>query len=203
MIVKIINARICFCQSLFTASQVMGEGEPKYGATFLLPKGNSQVEVLRKAMGTVAAEKWGAKAGGILADLTAANKVLLRDGKCKPEYDGFDGCMFFNASRKEFQGAPKIFNTDKTELTEADGVIYAGCYVNVSIELYAQDNKYGKRINGALRAIMFRADGEALGGSAPANEGEFDDISDVGAGEVNMETPPSGATDNMTDPPLY
>lgn len=33
---------------------------------------------------------------------------------------------------------------------EADGLVYSGCYVNARIELWAQDNANGKRVNAKL-----------------------------------------------------
>lgn len=183
MIVKITNVRICFCANLFTPAQIMSQGDLKHSATFLIPKEDMQVPKIRKSMADAAVEKWGDKGHAIMNVLTD-NKVFLRNGDTKAEYDGFDGNMFFNATRPAKTGAPLIINADKTELQELDGVIYAGCYVDVSIEVYAQDNQHGKRINCRLRAIRFRREGEALSGSAPAKEDEFDDLSDVGAGSI-------------------
>ena len=61
-----------------------------------------------------------------------------------------------------------MINSDRTPLTAKDGVIYPGCYVNVSIDFWAQDNSYGKRINAQLRGVQFVKDGERLGGSVAA-----------------------------------
>ena len=185
---KIINARIAFIQNLWEAAQIMGEGEKKYSATFLLPKDNTQLQRLRGAMVSVAVEKWGNKGKDVLDSLISKDKVFLRDGNDKSQYDGFEGNMYFNATQVEKRGAPVVVNMDKVNITEADGLLYAGCYVDVSIDIYAQDNTYGKRINAVLRAVRFRAEGEALAGTAPANENEFDDISDVGVGTVKVPT---------------
>jgi len=46
---------------------------------------------------------------------------------------------------------------------EENGKPYAGCYVNMSIRLWAQDNQFGKRVNAQLRAVQFVKDGEAFG----------------------------------------
>ena len=37
-----------------------------------------------------------------------------------------------------------IINKDKSAVTEEDGVVYAGCYVNASVSIYAFQNNYGK-----------------------------------------------------------
>ena len=66
---------------------------------------------------------------------------------------------------------------DRSPLTEADGVIYAGCYVNASIEFWAQDNNFGKRINAQLRGVQFNGDGDAFSAGRPADADEFEEVS--------------------------
>ena len=64
-------------------------------------------------------------------------------------------------------------------LTEADGLVYSGCYVNARVELWVQDNANGKRINAKLLGIQFVRDGDAFGaGSAPAKPTDFSDLGD-------------------------
>ncbi|MDC5277565.1 DUF2815 family protein, partial [Acinetobacter baumannii] len=65
----------------------------------------------------------------------------------------------------------------KTPLVQADGRPYAGCYVNAAIELWCQDNNYGKRINASLRGVQFLKDGEAFAGGGVASEDDFEDLS--------------------------
>ena len=115
----------------------------------------------------------------------------------KTDYEGFAGNVYVSASNKS---APLIIDSDTTELTAQHGRPYAGCYVNASIDIYAQDNQYGKRINAMLRAVQFAGHGEAFGGSAPASASEFADISSTvpAAGTVAMGAAPS---ENGTPPP--
>ena len=83
--------------------------------------------------------------------------------------------MFLNASSDK---RPPVVDKDLSPITAEDDVIYAGCYVNATVRIWAQDNQFGKRVNFALRAVQFAKDGEAFG-QAPVNaEEEFDDISD-------------------------
>jgi hypothetical protein len=68
-------------------------------------------------------------------------------------------------------------------ITEADGIIYAGCYVDAIVDIYALDHKqFGKRICCGLKGVQFQADGDAFGGSAPVRDDEFD-LSDTGETE--------------------
>ena len=72
-----------------------------------------------------------------------------------------------------------VADRDKSPLSAQDGKPYAGCYVDASIELWAQDNNFGKRVNATLRWVQFRRDGDAFAGSAPATDDELDDLSDA------------------------
>lgn len=169
------DVRLAF-PNLFTAQTFEG-GAPAFGASLLLAPSHKSVAELKKAFVAVAKEKWGAKADAILKSMTATDKLCLHNGDTKEQYDGFPGNMFVSARSKV---RPLILNTDKTPLNEDDGKPYSGCYVNASIELWAQDNKFGKRINAQLRGVQFLRDGDAFGGGgSPASEEEF---ADLGAG---------------------
>ena len=49
--------------------------------------------------------------------------------------------------------------------------------MNVSLELWAQDNNYGKRVNATLMGVQFFRDGDAFAGGGVASEEDFDDVS--------------------------
>ena len=61
---------------------------------------------------------------------------------------------------------------------KSDGRPYSGCYVNVSLDIYAQDNTYGRRINCNLSGVQFYRDGDSFEGGTPASPEEFEDLSD-------------------------
>ena len=104
----------------------------------------------------------------------AAGAYFTYDGDLKATYDGFAGNLYVSA-RNPIR--PLVLNSDKSPLTEADGKPYAGCYVNVSLELWAQDNNYGKRVNATLMGVQFYCDGDAFAGGGVASEDDFDDVS--------------------------
>lgn len=167
--VMLKNVRLAF-PNLFEPSSY-GEGEPAYSATLIMD--SAQAEAVDKALAAVAREKWGAKADAQLKALRAAGKICLRDGDEKADYDGFEGKMFVAARSKT---RPTVVDGQRQPLLQSDGRIYAGCYVNASIEIWAQDNAYGKRVNATLRGIQFVRDGEAFGGGRPAEADEFEEI---------------------------
>lgn len=170
--------RGAFLNALFEAQTVGGEGEPAFGGTWLLdPKTHAKtIEELEAAFEAIAKEKWGAKAPAVLKELKTKDRLALHDGDTKSSYDGFEG-QFFVTTRSKVR--PTVIDRDRTPLTAADGKPYSGCYCNVIIELWAQDNQYGKRINAQLKGVQFVRDGDSFGGGgAPAAADDFADLGD-------------------------
>lgn len=172
MKLKLNNVRLAFPQ-LFEAKSVNGEGEPAFSASFLIEPDDDQVKVLRAAFEALGKDKWGAKWPAIKKEIEAKDRYALHDGDTKSSYEGFEGMLFVSARNKS---RPLVIDRDKSPLTAQDGRPYAGCYVNASIELWAQDNNYGKRINASLRGVQFVKDGDAFAGGGAASEDEFDEV---------------------------
>lgn len=172
MKIKLSNVRLAF-PVLFDPKTVNGEGEPAFSASFLIDPADPQVKGINAAIEQVAKDKWGAKADQILKQMRAQDKTCLHDGDLKSNYDGFPGNLYISARSKT---RPLVIGTDRAPLVQADGKPYAGCYVNVSIELWPQDNNYGKRVNASLRGVQFLRDGDAFAGGGAASADEFDDL---------------------------
>ena len=191
-----IKCRLAF-PSLFKMSKVgdAPNAPEKYSAALLIPKTDKDtVAAIVAAMKLAAEEKWAAKAEKEYSFVREEGKLALQNGDKKADkYDGFADHWSINASSKN---RPTVVNRDKTPLTEADGVIYAGCYVIARVNFWAQDNKYGKRINAELKGIQFVKDGDAFGSGAPASVDDFEDLSegaDAGSGgAVNRNEDPLG-----------
>ena len=182
--IRLENVRITFPQ-VFEAKAVNGEGEPAFSATFHLPKsGHPGIALVRDTIVIAAKDKWGAKAEEIVRALKAANRLCLHDGEEKSQYPGFKDTYFIAARNKQ---RPLVVDGKRAPLTEADGKIYSGCYVNAIITLWAQDNKFGKRVNASLLGVQFFADGERLAGGGVAAADDFEPIPQAEA------SPSSGA----------
>lgn len=167
---KINNARGAFLQ-VFEATTVNGEGKPAFSATFILPKDHPDVANINSLIEKVAEEKWGTKAPEILKALRAAGKTALRNGDEKANYAGFAGNLYISARNVV---RPTVIDANRNPLTQADGRPYAGCFVNAVIDIWAQDNAFGKRINASLGGIQFVRDGDAFAGGGAASTDEFD-----------------------------
>ena len=172
MKIKLNAVRLSFPQ-LFEAKTVNGEGKPAFSAAFLISPKDPQIAMINTAITTVAAEKWGAKADAILKTIRAADKTCLHSGDLKSNYDGFEGMMYISA-RNPLK--PSVVDTNKTPLVAEDGRPYAGCYVNAVLELWTQDNNYGKRVNATLMGVQFFKDGESFVGGGVADADDFDDL---------------------------
>lgn len=170
--VQLKEVRLTFPQ-LFDPKQVNGQGDPKYSAAFLIPKDHPQIKELKAAISTAATEKWGAKAGDVLKQLSAGDKLCLHDGDAKSDYDGYAGTFFINASNKV---RPLVIGPDRAPLTASDGKPYSGCYVNAIVEIWPQDNQFGKRVNASLLGVQFVKDGERLAGGGVAAADDFEAI---------------------------
>lgn len=170
------DVRLAF-PNLFEPTTVNGEGKPRYSATFILPAEHPQLDEIRKKIEAVAREKWKDKAAGILTSLYKTGKVALHDGDEKAQYDGFAGNLFISASAQE-NAAPTVIDRDRSPLTQRSDRPYPGCYVNASLEFWAQDNAYGKRINAQLRGVQFLRDGDSFSAGRPASSDEFEDVSE-------------------------
>jgi hypothetical protein len=181
-VLKLRNARLAF-PHLFVPQSFEGSNKPKYGASLIIGKDHPQVKEIEALLKEAASEKWGAKGAATLDLLRKKDRVCLHDGNDKSKYDGFTGNLFISASS---DARPGIKGPDgKTDLTAQDGRPYAGCYVHAILDIWAQDNKYGQRINAGLKGVLFVRDGDAFSGSAPANDEDFDDLA-VGA-DAEME----------------
>lgn len=180
MKLQLKNVRLSF-PNLYKAVQVNNEGKPAFSASLLIPGDDPQIDAINDVIDKVAEEKWKQKAKTILATLRGGDKVCLHNGDNKAEYEGYPGNYYLTARS---YAKPLVIDRNKETLVEESGKPYGGCYVNASVEVWAQDNQWGKRINATLRGVQFVKDGDAFAGTPPAKEEEFDDLGDHGEEEL-------------------
>lgn len=158
--ITIKNAVLNF-PSVFSLPTINGEKATKYSTKIILdPKEHAAViKQLQAEVEKLRVEKW--KTLKLPSD-----RGCLRNGDDlgKEEYEGK---FVLSASTKK---RPVVVDTKMEPLTEDDDKIYSGSICNVNVNLWAQDNQFGKRINCELLAIQFKADGERLGGGGISRE---------------------------------
>lgn len=162
--IRLDNARGAFL-ALFEP-QAIGDGEPAYGGRIIIdPANKKMVAAIDAAIKQAAYDqpKWKGKEEAILAK-------IIRDGNCcflKQDYTdkngdpyaGFEG-MYSLGTRSKVK--PLVIDRDRSPLVASDGRPYSGCYNNWSLEIWAQDNSFGRRINCSSRASSSTATATAL-----------------------------------------
>ena len=159
------------------------DGEPAYGAKFPIEPGSDAEKKIEAAMRAVALEKWGDKGDGVLKRLiddgdVAFTKKVYRSKKTGEAYQGFEGMHYLSA--RSTSTTPTVVDQFKQEISDKktiERMAFSGAVVHASFEIWAQNNKWGQRINCTLRGIMLTGKGQNFGGgSAPASADEFADL---------------------------
>ena len=166
--IKLNNVRLSF-PNIFQKAVFEGK-EGKYEATFLLNK-ETQAELIK---GIEVQIKAGI-AENLKGSKVPSEKLCLKDGD-DYEYDGYEGHKSFKAANSK---RPMLLDNDKSPLTEDDNKLYAGCYVNAIVELWYQNNAYGKRVNANLLGVQFYKHGTPFGDGVSASGDDFDAFDDV------------------------
>tara|TARA_R110000822_G_scaffold148879_7_gene287886 strand:+ start:251 stop:778 length:528 start_codon:yes stop_codon:yes gene_type:complete len=164
---KLQNVRLSF-PSLFRKATFSGE-ETKFEGTFLLDK-ETHADKIKEIEDAIAA----ITANNLKGAKLKADKICLKDGD-EIDYDGYAGNMSIKASNGK---RPLVVDRDRNPLSESDNRPYSGCYVNAVLELWAQDNQYGKRINASLLGVQFFKDGQPFGDGVGASVSDFDVFGD-------------------------
>lgn len=172
-----IRGRLAFAQ-LF-AAKAFADSDPRYSCSILFEPNGETHKAVRAAIDAEAALKWGQKAPGIVKAMITSNDACLKDGNTKAQYSGFEDMFFVSASQAEDRGRPDIRNAKGLPVAAGDaGAPYSGCYVVAILDLWAQDNQYGKRVNASIAGIQFWKHGDPFGGSAmPVSDDDYEDLS--------------------------
>ena len=154
------------------------EEKLKYSARLILPKSTHLAAIKAlKARCEAQAMEW------FKGKLPSAH-IFIRNGDDTGKEEMAD-CWYIQASETK---KPQTINADKSEVTEADDIIYSGCFVNMLIRPWKQDNKWGKRVNANLLAVQFRSDGERFTSRDEVDVDEtFDDESGGVAGAASND----------------
>ena len=151
-------------------------GKAQFSAAFIFAPNSPVVAPLHKAIEEVGAAKWGAKWPTLKKEMKAGDNLLIHDGNSKASMTGYEDNLFLNAYNVV---RPTVVDRDTTPLVAADGKPYSGCYVVAILDLWAQENKFGKKINAQLQGVQFLRDGDAFaGGGKAADVGDFETIAD-------------------------
>lgn len=180
MATRIMLKNVVLAFPALAEPQSFGEGEPAYGAKFPIQPNSEQQKAIEAAILAEAKEQWKDKADSVISMLAEDNKLcftkkVYRSKKTGEPYQGFDGAHYLSTRNAKTQ--PTVFNQYGEEISgkaDIERQAFSGAVVNASIEVWAQDNKWGRRVNCSLRGVMLTGEGENFGGgSAPASADEF------------------------------
>ena len=171
-IIKILNVRASY-PHLDKPYAGDDGGEPKFSIVGLADKATHQ-EVKEACVEVIEDIKKANKNAKVSKD-----KLFIKNGddSDKEEYEG----MWTISARETKRPKVRDGNGDLLEVDEIADTIYPGCYVDIIIRPWFQDNSYGKRVNANLLSVKFRADGEQFGEGRVDDDDLWDDDDDDNA----------------------
>lgn len=165
------------------------EGDPaRWSASALVRAGGALHKKVDAAIEQIAREKWDKKWQSILEAVKRDPKgCCWADGNLK-DFDGYADHWVLSAHRYQKDGRPLVFDQLKHPIYKSDnsivvgkeGLLYSGCYVNMQVELWAQQNTNGKGIRATLLGIQLVRKGDSFGGGSMPSEDDFTEM-EVGA----------------------
>ena len=190
-IVQLKHVRIAFIDELFEPGQYEGKGDFRHTATFIVEPGSENDKAIQAAIQAEAKAAWPKNHEGMLEDLRGDKKAFSytknKKDKTGEVYDGFQNMYALSGVRKAKDGAPMFLHnvsephpekpgkTRAKRLTGKEGVIYAGCYVNAKVEMWAQVGKYNGMRCG-LMGVQYDAPGDSFGGASRVTDDGFEAI---------------------------
>jgi len=173
------NVRLSF-PKLIEPSAAQDNAAKKFSADFILAPNDPQLGKFMAEVNKLATEKWKEHAAAVLGVVQTDRKLRCYgngsekvDKKTYKPYSGYEGNAYISANSNEDR-PPQIMRiadgkvaANAIERQELARALYGGCYVNVALRPWAQDNQFGRAVRCELVAIQFSKDGEAFGEPAP------------------------------------
>ena len=173
--IKLENVRLSYPQ-LFTAKAMEGS-KPKFSAVFLMQKKEHAglIKRLEQMIERAMLDKFKKK-------VTLKN-VCLHDGNDKEDKAGYGDEVMYLTAKSDTR--PAVVDQKVVTVTEEDGKVYAGCYVNATVEIFAYEHPTGgKGVSAQLRAVQFVRDGESFGAGPVNASDEFEPVATDGDDEA-------------------
>ena len=208
-LVRFNNVRLAF-PHIYEKSTPKGSpnATPAYSSDFIVdPSANAaEWKAFENTVRLMAEEKWKAIAPQVLEVIQGDRKMRCfgsgnekRDKKTMQPYAEFDGMLFIGG--RGVENAPDLYS-QTGELIDVNNALddapkfYGGCYVNVAIKLWLQDNAHGRAVRSELVAIQFLKDGEPFAAHKVDTRGMFGAVdgapaATAGSFEPEDDAPPS------------
>ena len=182
--VMLRNVRLSY-EHIFTPTKFQENAPAKYSATFIIPKDHPDLPAIKKAMFEAGQETFAsaftgtAWPRGFTCSLKDADTEVNGLGEVLAEKNpDYKGCYILEANSTR---RPLTIDRNKAAVTEDDGIIYSGCYVNASLAADGYEYERIKRgVKCYLNGVQFVKDGDRFGADASADfdalDGDEDDF---------------------------
>jgi len=184
-IILLSNARNSFPHLIEPQTQVdatTGKTRISYSIDLVMQPDSPSFKAFMAEVQKIAFTKWGENAGAVLQMIQADRKTRCFgsgnekiDKKTFKPYKGYENMVYVTAIKDR---PPQVIDTEGRAAEDGNTMayqmltrkMYAGCYLNVAVRPWLQENKFGRGIRCELIAVQFSTDGEAFGeGNADAS----------------------------------
>jgi hypothetical protein len=161
------------------------QGEAKYSITGMMPKGTHE-----EAKTAIAAVMKAVLAEAKIS--VPADKKFLRDGDANASDDddenvenGYAGHWFVNARESNRPSLRDKAGKKLDPVEDLDTIkelFFGGAWGHILLRPWVQNNKFGKRLNAGLVAVMFSKEDTAFGQGRVDDADAWDDVATAGGG---------------------
>ena len=176
---KITDVRLSFPKLFKAEEYTAGDGRPRRSASFHVAKGSATDRQLEAEISAKVLEAFDGN--------KEKSAVFLKKVRGQKTQDCYrvnveDESIKVLASHRSAKDGPVgvydntiDLSTKKVRvLDENEGRPYGGCYVNATVDIYVQNKGENQGVRCSLQAVQFHRDGDAFGGSKPANPDDFE-----------------------------
>lgn len=130
--------------------------EPKYNVKAIIPDKHPQLEDFKALMLKLVNESFSDK------KMPKSDMRCLRRGEETDEFEANNWIVSANEDRR-----PYALNSDNTPTTAEDEILYPGCYVDLAVRIWPQDEKsgWGRRVNANFLGVRFAGHAERIEGA--------------------------------------
>lgn len=151
-----------------------------YPCHFILNPDHPIIPEIVAKMKAACNQQWGTNGADMYDALKAKHMLCLKEGSVmKPGEEAYKGKLFIAGNaKKRFT----IVGPDRAPVASTDPFApYSGCYGNGIVQVWSQDNSWGKRVNSQVMGVQFAEHGESLGGGRVASPDDFGVVNTAGA----------------------
>ena len=177
------NVRLSY-EHIFRPSAIADDAQKKYSATAIIPKSEkAQLTAVKAALLAAAESKFPGKIKPGAAWPSSLHCPLKDGDELADEHPEYAGAYILRASSER---RPVVLDRRRAPVTEEDGIIYSGCYVNLSLAAAPFDVSAKKGVTVYLNGVQFVKDGDRLAGHDAT--GDFENLD--GDAELNEDDLP-------------